>query len=467
MDKYRKLINNSIIFAIGNFGSKIINLLMVPLYTYTLSTEEYGSVDLLTTSSNLLFVVLSLAIGEAIIRFIMRKNVSDLDKKNIISSAFFVHTISIMFLIVMYLVLKVLHILDGTLGYFIILIVLQQLQVSISQFVRSIALVKEFAINGIMMTFITATLNILLLVVFGYGIDGFLISIIIANLLSILYLSIVCKIWKYLSIDFIDKETLMSMLQYSIPLIPNGIIWWLINGLTRFLILFFVGTSGNGLFAVASKIPSILSLVTNVFQQAWQLSAYEENDSETKEEFYSRTFRLYYQILFIIGMVILVILKFLMKKIVSPEFINSWQLIPMLLLGAIYQSFSSFMGTINLASMDTKAIFSSTLVGSLLSGIINIILLPVIGIQGAGIGTAFGFIIMWGMRIYQTRSVVKIDIQWFEFLLNNLIFILGTVVQFLFNGLSLIFATTMLFILLVWVNRSLSNILIYFIRYKK
>ncbi|WP_367378396.1 lipopolysaccharide biosynthesis protein [Enterococcus gilvus] len=82
MDKYKKLVNNSIIFAIGNFGSKIISFVMVPLYTYVLSSEDYGKVDLIITTVSLLIPYVTMLLSESLLRFII-DNSSFENKKNI------------------------------------------------------------------------------------------------------------------------------------------------------------------------------------------------------------------------------------------------------------------------------------------------------------------------------------------------------------------------------------------------
>jgi len=46
MNKYNKLLYNSFIFAIGNFGSKLLVFLLIPVY---ISTEQLGTVDLITS----------------------------------------------------------------------------------------------------------------------------------------------------------------------------------------------------------------------------------------------------------------------------------------------------------------------------------------------------------------------------------------------------------------------------------
>ena len=69
--KYTKLVKNTAIFAIGNFSTKILTFLIVPLYTYVLTTEEYGRIDLFTTTISFLVPIVTLQVQEALIRYLL------------------------------------------------------------------------------------------------------------------------------------------------------------------------------------------------------------------------------------------------------------------------------------------------------------------------------------------------------------------------------------------------------------
>ena len=73
------LLKNTVIFSIGNFGTKIISFFLVPLYTNILTTREYGTVDLIYTIGMVLVPLLTLNIGESIMRFALDKD-ADCDK---------------------------------------------------------------------------------------------------------------------------------------------------------------------------------------------------------------------------------------------------------------------------------------------------------------------------------------------------------------------------------------------------
>lgn len=69
--KYNSLVKNIGLFTIGSFGSKIVSFLMVPLYTAVLSTSDYGTVDLVSSTAQLLMPILILSIQDATLRFSM------------------------------------------------------------------------------------------------------------------------------------------------------------------------------------------------------------------------------------------------------------------------------------------------------------------------------------------------------------------------------------------------------------
>ena len=76
--KYSYLSNNVKLFTISSFGQKILSFLLVPLYTSYLNTQEYGIIDLVATTINIIIPIFSLNIAEGIMRFTLEeKNSKD------------------------------------------------------------------------------------------------------------------------------------------------------------------------------------------------------------------------------------------------------------------------------------------------------------------------------------------------------------------------------------------------------
>ena len=82
MKEVKELAKNTGLLAIGQFGTKLLSFFLVPLYTYVLSTADYGTYDLMNTTVSLLVPILSLNICDSALRFPLDKNV---DRKQVFS----------------------------------------------------------------------------------------------------------------------------------------------------------------------------------------------------------------------------------------------------------------------------------------------------------------------------------------------------------------------------------------------
>lgn len=159
MEQYKKLFSNSVIFAVGNLGSKVITLLMLPLYTYTLSTVEYGTVDLIVTTTSLLLPIVSLNIFDAVLRYAMDKRY---DSKIVFTNGFFISMITST---VLGILVRIAWIWKQEYSFLLILLIIQLFQNLFAQYAKAINEVKVFALNGIILSFSAAILNVVFLVV--------------------------------------------------------------------------------------------------------------------------------------------------------------------------------------------------------------------------------------------------------------------------------------------------------------
>ncbi|MDT2602292.1 oligosaccharide flippase family protein [Enterococcus hulanensis] len=408
MNRYKKLITNSLIFSIGNFGSKLITFFLVPLYTFYLTTSQYGEVDLVTTTVNLLLPIFSFALTDAVVRFVLDSNYNN---KKVISTVFGVLMFSSVLLIILTPIIRLITVVEHYYIYFIVILVLQIFQSVLSQYLRAINKIKQYAINSIVLTTVICGSNVILLVFFKLGIDGYFISQILGCLSSIAFLIFVSKVHKQIGISYFDKSLSIEMLKFSIPLIPTYVLWWLVNGASRYFIAFFIGATANGLFAVASKIPSLLNMLSNIFMQSWQISAIEEDNSKDKSIFYSKVFNLYIRLLFLCISGMLVFLRPVMSVIVDVTFYDSWKLIPFLLIAAVYSAISGFLGQIYVVAKRTNGMLKTSLFPGIISVLANLIFIPFIGIIGASIAQMLGWGVAVIYRIIDTRKYLKFSID--------------------------------------------------------
>lgn len=422
-NKYKKLVNNSLIFAIGNFGSKIMSFIMVPIYSYTLTTNDYGKVDLLTSLVSLLMPVICLDIYDSVFRFALDRSKN---KSQIFSTGMIFAFISSILAIILGIVISQ-FINSYPVMYTVIYMIVSVFYSLISNFARAIGYVKQFAMAGIVNTFIMGGCNILFLIVIKMGMNGYMLSMILGQGVAILFLILTTKIFIYFGIRNLNNSILKKMLIYGVPLIPNNLAWWLNSASDRFFILVMIGASANGIYAMANKIPSIITTVSSIFFQSWQISVVEEYEKEDGKTFISSVFESYLSILFFLGVGILAVIRPLYRIILSPSYFIGWKLTPFLVLAVIYTSLASFLGTIYTANKKTVSVLVTTIYGAIANVILTIILVKFIGIDGAAIANAISFFLVSLLRFIEIKRMKKIDINEFKFVLLHLIFICITV----------------------------------------
>lgn len=411
-EKYKYLGKNTIIFAISSFGTKALSFLLVPLYTAVLSTAEYGTADLITTTATLLVYVLTINISSSVLRFTLDDRKQG---KNILSFGFRILMLGTIVCAMIIGMVYIIDILDWKIYYYICLLLCffsTALYELMTNYLRAIDKVKEVAIAGIISSIVIIISNILFLLIIKIGIVGYLTSIIVGPLFASIFCMIIAKepVMTYVIVDC-GKVLQKEMVIYCVPLIFNNIALWINAFLDRYFVTYFCGVSGNGVYSVASKIPTILSTCYSVFASAWTLSAIKEFDPEDKDGFFSKTYNMYGALMTIACSFIILFNIPLARILYSKSFFVAWKYSSVLLLSVMFNTFTVFQGSIFSAAKKTKVIATTTIISAIVNIIMNILLIPTMGILGAAIATAFSYFIMWLARYVFSKKLISMKIN--------------------------------------------------------
>ncbi|MBR6045663.1 MAG: polysaccharide biosynthesis C-terminal domain-containing protein [Ruminococcus sp.] len=416
---YKKLFSNTVIFAIGSFSSKVLILLLVKVYTTYLDKSELGINDLITQIANWLQPIVTLTISEALLRFGLDKA---FDKKKLFSLGNLVCMAGFAVLGMILPIVALSGVADKYLnGYSMLLyvyVVMSSLKLVYSTFVRALEKVKLFALNGILTTLLTLIGTVVFMIGFRMGNTGYLLSIIVSDGLSVVFLTFAAKLWRYIDLKHFDREMLSVMLRYSIPLIPAQLIWLITNSSDSFMTTHYMGSAANGVLSASYKIPNLVAIVYFMFGQAWNMSAIIEDDSDDRNEFYSNVFELNQCLLYIVAAGCLMVVRPLTGIWFGPEFQDSAYYSPVLIFSSVFSCFVTFLGSIYLTSKRT----SRSLVTSLFSGVINvglnIILIPRIGLYGPAISTVMSYLVVFIIRAVDSRKIVPFKLNIKKIVLN-------------------------------------------------
>lgn len=413
---YKKLGKNTAVLTIGNFSSKILNYLLVPLYTYALTTSQYGTIEIINTTVMLLLPILSLSVGEAIMRFALDK---DIDKSLVFSFGLLISCASCVIFIMLCPIFVMIPVIKDFLFMFIGVFVSQVFVVTIGQFAKGCEKVKVYTIASVIQTVTFLFCNILFLIVWHMGIVGFLLANILANVMNIIIIVGFANVGEYVRpIHKNDLKNIKKMISYSFPLIPNNISWWINNSSDKYILSFFWGTSIVGMYSTAYKIPSIMQAFISIFWSAWQISAVEDFGSKSSIKFFSDIYKLLSSTMIIVCAFVITFSEQIASFAFQKDFFEAWKYAPILVFSFVFSGMSSFLGTIYTSAKKTRSVFISTSIGAVINIFLNIILIPKFGGYGAAVATFISYFAMWGFRVIDSRKIIWLEIDLKKDLLN-------------------------------------------------
>lgn len=443
------LLKNTIIFAIGNFGSKIISFFLVPLYTNVLTTVEYGTIDLMTILTTVLVPIITLNISEAVMRFSMDK---DSENENIFAIGI---VFSFLALIISLICIPIFKSYSVTSPYSTLLamyILTFSTSTILLSYIRGIEKLLAYSIISIIQTAIIAILNVLFLTKYKMGINGYILAYIISYFVTIILCLACSNIRPTMKKIKLDKKLFKDMLKYSVLLIPNSLMWWIMNSLDRVMISSMINVAANGIYAVSYKIPTILTTCTTIFSNAWTFSAVKEKDSEDKSEYTNKVFQNISVLVFTTTIFLILILKPLLKIYVGKEFYDAWIYVPPLLIGSAMLTFSSFANNEYAVQKDSKGILRASIIGAITNLLLNLILITKLKIFGAAIATCVSYIVVFIYKVCDTRKYVEIKYITKKSAINYILLFLSSIFIYLNESISFILLF-ILFGLVLFYNR--------------
>ena len=423
-NKFKVLFKDTIIFALGSFGSKVILFLLVPIYTNYLTTEEYGIADLVFTTAQLIIPIVSIVIFEAIIRYGLMK---DQNSAEVLKAGMTVGVIGTVCTVAITPLFGLYSAISPWKWYLCIYVILSFNANILKGYLKVKDKNKQYALISILQTLCLAIFNILLLAVFHVGVKGYLISNIVAAALTVLLSAFLGGAFSDLIKARFNRYLLRQMACYSAPLILNDLSWWVIHSSDKFMVEAMVSASALGIFTAATKIPSLINVLINIFGQAWNISSIKEMDSSNDTGFYSKVFAGYTFLTFGACVALVAIIKPFMSIYVGSEFKDAWMYVPLLLASAVFSSISSYFGQLYAALKKSVNNMLSTLTGAVVNIIVNYICILMLGIWGAVIGTVVAYIAVATVRMIDVRRFIEIKIDMPRFLMNCILILVQSI----------------------------------------
>ena len=398
MNRSKLLVKNFLIYGFGGIISKAIPLLMVPIVTRLMPNSfYYGISDLSTVIISLFSALAIMGMYDAMYRMFFEKDDVNF-KKDICSSALFftiiTSTIVSIFLVLFQNPISRLFYSDQSYGNLVMLCSMSVLIGSTNSIISAPTRMqnkgKTYLITNALAPIISYSLAIPLLL------DGhYLIALPLSALISGLSMEIIFFILnrKWFSFRRINWKYIKSMLIIALPLLPNFIIYWVFNSSDRVMISNILGTDYSGIYAVGAKIGQISQLIYLAFAGGWQFFAFSIMRDEDNVRVISKVFEILAALSFVTTLLGTSICKFGVEILFKEEYWSCYFCVPYLYLAPLLLMLFQIGSNQFIVIKKTWPNMIILALGAIINIVLNLILIPTIGIEGASIATFIGYFV--------------------------------------------------------------------------
>lgn len=398
MNKAKLFIENFLVYGLGGIISKIIPLIMVPIITRIMpSTEYFGISDMSQTIISFASALAVIGMYDAMYRMFFEKD-DDRYKKTVCSTAlmFTLGTTIFVFLIMIIIreQLAKWFLGDRSLSYVIYLSAMATLVSATNTIIAAPTRMQ----NKRRVFLVTNTISPLL----SYGIaiplllkGYYVIALPLAGVISGITMEASFYVLnrKWFLPKLFDRKLLKQLLVIAIPLFPNFLIYWIFNSSDRLMITNLMSVGAEGIYSVGSKLGHASQLIYTAFAGGWQFFAFSTMKEEDQVGSNSRIFEYLGVISFVASSFVCSLSYWIYKLLFIGEYIEGYIVAPYLFLAPLLQMLFQVACNQFLVIKKTWPNMFILLSGAVLNIILNLVLIPILGIEGASIATLVGYIV--------------------------------------------------------------------------
>lgn len=418
--KLKGLFNHSMVYWVGTMVSKMIGFFMIPLYTRFLLPEDYGTLELVALTADVIAILVGAQISTAVFKFYHDEN-NEVSKKSIISTSIIgLAVLSGVFLLILGLNAEIIsELIFGHsnhailfqlmfLGYFFSIV--EEVPMA---YLRILDKSKLFVLITILQLLLMIGLNVYFVAVLEYGVFGILLGTMIAFGVTCLVL-----LWQTIKMTGtrVVIERLIDMLRYSIPLIPAALGMFVIHFSDRFFLNHYAPLSDVGIYSLAYKFGFLITpLVVRPFYMIWQSKMFEFYDDKNREELYNKIMAIF---LFAIAAGYLLVSAFIDEILIlmaTEKYYSAALYVPLIAGAYVLNGANQIFLAPLYAEKKTKRIGMINGAAAIVNIILNIILIKAYGIMGAALATLLSFMFITIYTVIESTKVSHLRWEWVKY----------------------------------------------------
>jgi len=416
-NEIKNLLKHSSIYGAANLLQKGIGFIMIPLYTHYLSPADYGVLELMDLTINVISMLIGMGLGSAIIRFYHHYESLE-DKVEVFTTAFIFIAISCLIAVAVseWFAKPISGIVLGKFEYsyyFQIIFISMGLQ-TIASVPENLLLAKKRSLTfslisvGTLISYLT--FNILFLVVFKMGIMGILVSMLITKVLNTSSLLIITFYRVRLVCSF---KKLKEMIGFGLPLVPAGIGMFIMHFSDRFFVQKYCSLNDVGLYSLGYKFGMILSVIVSApIFRIWDTQRFEIAKTNDAKEVFSKIFTYYSAVVIFAGLVISIFIEEIISLMAASEYHRAAAVTPLIVLSYIFYGIANFCTLGIMITNKTKYVAYIQLPMAGINILFNMFFISRYGVMGAAISTVLTFLLLAVFNYVILQKIYPIPLEY-------------------------------------------------------
>lgn len=398
MAKLRLFIENFLVYGLGGIISKIVPLIMVPIVTRLMPNSSYfGVSDLSNTIVQFGSALAVMGMYDAMYRMFFEKD-EESYKKRICSTAL-IFTIFSSFVVFLLMILFRKPLAQYVLGnqkyaYVIYLSAMATLVGATNSIISAPTRMqnkrKIFLVTNTVSPILSYAVSIPLLLK-GHYIIALPLAAVVSGITMEMAFGVLNHSW--FRVREFDFKLLKQLLVIAVPMLPNFLIYWVFNSCDKVMITNLIGVDASGIYSVSSKLGHCSQLIYTAFAGGWQYFAFstmkEKNQVASNSKIYE-----YLAIISFVATAFICAWSFpIFKVLFTEEYLSGFISAPYLFLAPLLQML--FQVACN-QFLVVKRTWPNMLIlssGAVINILLNLTLIPRLGIEGASIATLSGYIV--------------------------------------------------------------------------
>ncbi len=419
-----RLSKQTLVYGIGYVAARMINFLLLPFYSYHITPEEYGVVSLVYAFIAFLNIFYHYGLESAFLRYYSKAGASEgFEKKDVFSTVYTSILISsVAFSLLIWVSAPTLsqvilhspnyvHIIRLTAGILFLdamyLIPLHYLRIN-----NKAAIFTSITLINVL---INVGLNIYLIRFRGQGVEAVFISNLVASAFSFLVLLPV--VFKNLK-GRVSRGLWKKLILFGLPFVPSGLSSMIIELSDRYMLEWFDGLEAVGLYSAGHKLGIFMMLIVMAFRFAWQPFFLQKQDDPNAPRLFSKIMTWF---VFLMTIVFLLV-SFFIKEIVALEIFgryiiasNYWTgiaVVPLILAAYLFNGIYINFHPAIFYTGKTWVISVVVGIAAVINVVLNLILIPRIGMIGAGISSLSAYVFMAVCTYFVVRKWLDVPYEW-------------------------------------------------------